>query len=47
MFVCRGVELSRKKSELVHHARRKILSDLLERRTQELKTALDGEVLAE
>ena len=40
-------ELSTKMFELVHPARPKILSDLLERRTQELKTVFECEVLAE
>ena len=47
MVVCRARELSPKKLELVHPARPKILADLLERRTQELKTLLEGELLAE
>ena len=41
------MELSPKKLELVHPARPKILNDLVERRTQELKTILECEVLAE
>ena len=43
----RVVELSTNNFELVHPARPKILVDLLERRTQELKTILEVEVLAE
>ena len=35
------------KLELVHPVGAKILTDLLERRTQERKTVLDGRVLAE
>ena len=47
LLVCRARELSTKKLELVHPTRPKIYADLLERRTQELNTVLEGEGLAE
>ena len=47
LVVCRAGEHSTEKFELVHPARPEIFADLLERRTQELKTVLEGEVLAE
>ena len=45
MVVCRGGELNPKKLELVNPTRPKILTDLFERRNQELKTVIEGEVL--
>ena len=47
LISCRVGELSPKKLELVHRTRPKILSYLFERPTQELKTILEGEDLAE
>ena len=45
MIVCRGGELMTEKFELVHPIRLEILADLVERRTQELKTVLEGRYL--
>ena len=41
LIVCRARELSTKKLEFLHPTRPKILTDLLERRTQELKAILE------
>ena len=46
LIVLRAGELSTKKYDLVNPTRPKILSDLLERLTLELKTVLEGEVVA-
>ena len=47
LVVCRSRELSTKKLELVQLTRPKICADLLERRTQELKTLFEGDDFAD